>query len=391
MKILQVHNFYQQAGGEDRVLAAEQSLLLSRGHDVFRYTVHNDSVGQILPLQLGGRTIWNQQTYREIRGLLADKEIDLMHVHNTLPLISPSVYWAAASQEVPAVQTLHNYRLLCPAATFYRSGAVCELCLHKTMKIPAITNRCYRNSTAASAAIVAMLATHGVFGTYTNKIHTYLALSEFARNKFLEGGLPPDKVKVKPNFLAGDPGIGNGAGGFALFAGRLTAEKGVAHLLDAWTRSNRGIALKIAGDGPMQGYVRDGIAGLPNVEYLGLCEQSRLTELLQQAAFLVFPSLWYEGMPMILLEAMACGTPVVAFALGSMNDLIVDGLNGTKLPLENRNALKDFFDNPGNLADMARLRASTRGYFERHFTADLNYDLLLNIYEEALNKPRPIS
>jgi len=391
MRILQVHNFYQQAGGEDRVLAAEEFLLSSRGHSVIQYALHNEAVKHMPALQLASRTIWNQRTYRDIRGLIAAERIELVHVHNTLPLISPAVYWAASSQQVPTVHTLHNYRMLCPAATFYREAAVCELCLHKTIKLPAITHRCYRGNAAASAAITTMLAVHHTCGTYTKKIDTYIALTEFARSKFLEGGLPADRIKVKPNFLQEDPGIGHGDGGFVLFAGRLTEEKGLVHLLDAWEKSGRSIPLKIAGDGPLQSYVRERVAAIGNAEYLGACEQSQITELLKQAAFLIFPSRWYEGMPMIVLEAMACGTPVVAFGLGSLNDLIVDGLNGVKLPLRSGDALADFLDNPRSLGNMARLRPTTRAQFEQHFTADLNYELLLTIYKEALSKPRSIS
>lgn len=391
MKILQVHNFYQQAGGEDRVLAAEEFLLSSRGHSVLQYTLHNDAVGGMSTLQLGSRTIWNRQTYRDIRRLIAAERIELVHVHNTLPLVSPAVYWAASSLRVPVVQTLHNYRLLCPAATFYRAGAVCELCLHKAIKVPAIVHHCYRASAAASTAITTMLAAHQVCGTYAKKIDTYIALTEFARNKFVEGGLPADRIKVKPNFLQDDPGLGNGDGGFALFAGRLTEEKGIAHLLDAWEKSRCSIPLRIAGYGPLQRYVGERVAAMANAEYLGACDQGRLTALLKQAAFLVFPSRWYEGMPMIVLEALACGTPVVAFGLGSMNDLIVEGVNGTKLAVEKAGALLDFLNNPANVPNMASLRITARAHFEQHFTADLNYELLINIYQEALSKPRSIS
>jgi glycosyltransferase involved in cell wall biosynthesis len=387
MKLLQVHNFYQQAGGEDRVVDAELTLLTARGHEVIQYTVHNDSVKQIFPLVLAGKTVWNCETYRSISKLIAREGVELVHVHNTLPLVSPAVYWAAAVRPVPVVQTLHNYRLLCPAATFYRQGQVCELCLHKTAKWPAVAHRCYRNSFAASAAVGAMLASHGWFGTYQHKIHTYIALTEFARTKFCEGGLPSERIKVKPNFLADDPGPGRGAGGYALFAGRLTEEKGLTTLLDAWSQCAQAPPLKIAGDGPLRNDVRERAAALANVEYLGPCDHNRVIALLQDAAFLVFPSRWYEGMPMVVLEALACGTPVVAFALGSMKDLIVEGVNGVTLSYENAGALLAFLRNyrefPGNIA---RLRAGARNCFDRNFTAETNYELLLNIYRHALNE-----
>ena len=385
MRILQVHNFYQQAGGEDRVVAAESALLSGNGHRVLQYTVRNDAVDQLAAINLGIKTIWNSESYRRIRRLIAEEAIEIVHAHNTLPLISPAVYYAAAAQNVPVVQTLHNYRLLCPAATFYREGEICELCLGKTIKIPALTHRCYRGSLAASGAVSAMLALHRFAGTYQRKVHTYIALTEFARRKFCEGGLPPERLVVKPNFLDVDPGQGSGQGGYALFAGRLTAEKGLAVLLDAWAASPRALPLKIAGIGPLEGFVRERAAALPNVEYLGACDHAHVLELLQGASFLAFPSRWYEGMPMVLIESLACGTPVVAFAVGSLNDLIVDGVNGVKLPLRDSGAFAHFLNDSGQLPEKMRsLRPGARADFERNFTAAANGRLLLDIYNNAL-------
>jgi glycosyltransferase involved in cell wall biosynthesis len=386
MKILQVHNFYQQAGGEDRVVAAELALLSGNGHEVFQYTVHNDAVSKMPTIELGVKTVWNGTTYRDVRRFIAEKSIDIMHVHNTLPLISPAVYYAAAAQNVPVVQTLHNYRLLCPAATFYRQGEICELCLRKAIAYPAVLHGCYRASIAASGVVCTMLAVHRFAGTYRRNIHAYVALTEFARNKFCEGGLPAERILVKPNFLMDDPGAGNGQGGYALFAGRLTAEKGVAAMLDAWAACPHTIPLKIAGDGPMRRLVEERAAALPNVEYLGPCERARLLALLKDATFLMFPSRWYEGMPMVLLEALACGTPVVAFALGSLNDLIVNGENGLKLPLQGTDHLVNLLKDSHELAQMmANLRVGARAHFERYFTAQANYQLLNDIYQRTLS------
>jgi glycosyltransferase involved in cell wall biosynthesis len=385
MRVLQVHNFYQQAGGEDRVVAAEQELLSSNGHEVFQYTVSNESVNKLPVIELGIKTIWNGATYRCVRRLIAEQAIDILHLHNTLPLISPSVYYAAKAARVPVVQTLHNYRLQCPAATFYRQGEICELCLNKTVKYPAVLHSCYRGSRAASAAVCAMLAAHGFAGTFRQNIHTYIALTEFAKKKYAEGGLPAGKIVVKPNFLQHDPGAGSGRGGYALFAGRLTAEKGLAALLDAWSACPHAIPLKIAGDGPLRVLVESRAAALPNVEYLGLCEHSRLLALLKDAVFLTIPSRWYEGMPMVLVESMACGTPVVGFAVGSLDELIIDGENGVKLTLDGKDHLSDFLKDSRRVAEtMGRLRAGARAYFERHFTARLNYQLLNAIYQRVL-------
>ncbi len=366
------------------MVEAERELLKRNGHEVFQYTAHNATVNTMASVELALKTVWNGASYRLVRRLIAEQAIEIVHVHNTLPLISPSVYYAARAQNVPVVQTLHSYRLLCPAATFYRAGEICELCLGKTFKYPSVLHRCYRGSAPASAAVSTMLAAHSIAGTFQSKIHAYIALTEFARNKFCQAGLPAERVVVKPNFLFADPGAGNGQGGYALFGGRLTAEKGLAALLDAWQANAQAIPLKIAGDGPMRPYVQERAASLPNVEYLGQCEHARLISLLQGAAFLVFPSRWYEGMPMVVLESMACGTPVVAFAVGSLNDLIADGENGVKLPLNGSAQLANFLHDPGGLAKLTRLRTGARVYFERNFTADRNYQLLLDVYQRAV-------
>jgi glycosyltransferase involved in cell wall biosynthesis len=388
MRILQVHNFYQQAGGEDRVVEAERTLLTNNGHSVYQYTVHNDSVGGLSSIELGVKTVWNFTSYRTISNLITELGIEIVHVHNTLPLISPAVYYAAAKQGVPVVQTLHNYRLLCPKSTLYREGRPCELCVGETFKRSAIKYRCYRDSWGASAAIAVMLGGHNLLGTFQRKIHTYIALTQFAKEKFREGGLPADRIVVKPNFAADDPGVGGGEGGYALFAGRLIPEKGVMAMLDAWASTPSAIPLKIAGAGPLETLVRERVAKLPHVEFLGVCEPSQVTKLLKEAAFLVLPSLWYEGLPMVLVESMACGTPVVAFALGSMNDLIVDGVNGVKLPLnEGKDILGHFLKDSRELTEMMKVfREGTRAYFERHFSARKNYELLLSVYTGALNR-----
>jgi glycosyltransferase involved in cell wall biosynthesis len=237
-----------------------------------------------------------------------------------------------------------------------------------------------------------MLAVHRLTGGYRQKIHTYIALTEFARDKFCEGGLPVERISVKPNFVPDDPGPGSGSGGYALFVGRLTEEKGLTALLDEWSGGSQKIPLKIAGDGPMQRYVRERSAQLAGVEYLGVCDHAQVIRLLKDAAFLVFPSRWYEGMPMVILESMACGTPVLAFGVGALNELIIDGVNGIKLRYSETGALSRVLSNSGQLIrNAASLRGTARAHFEENFTAEANYGLLLDIYSRALNQGRSIS
>ncbi len=246
--MLLLHNRYQQPGGEDQVFAAEGNLLEAHGHQVLRYTRHNDQVTDQNPLALAGATVWNQAVYRELRTLIRRERPQVAHFHNTLPMISPAAYYAARAEGVPVVQTLHNYRLLCPNALFYRDGQVCEDCLGKAVPWPGVVHACYRESRASSGAVATMLTAHRAIGTWKKAVDMYVALTEFARQKFVQGGLPAEKIVVKPNFIEPDPGSGEGRGHYALFVGRLSQEKGVDTLLAAWEQLGEKVPLKIVGD-----------------------------------------------------------------------------------------------------------------------------------------------
>lgn len=387
MRVLQVHNFYQQAGGEDKVYEAEYELLARHGHAVIQYSAQNDTIARMSGMEVATRALWNPDTYREIARIIKRESPDIVHAHNTFPIVSPSIYYAAGKARIPVVQTLHNYRLLCPAATLFRDGKVCEECIGSATAYKAVVHRCYRHSASASAAVASMLLAHRIAGTWNTKVDTYIALTNFARDKFVEGGLPPGKIVVKPNFLNSDPGAGAGNGNYAFFAGRLSEEKGVRTLLDSWARPGSTMPLKIAGDGPLATYVKERASTQSNIEWLGYCQRERLMELLQEAAILVFPSLWYEGLPMTIVEAMACGTPVVASGLGSMNELIRDGINGFRFTAGDAGGLADcirsILARPDELREMRR---SSRLCYEQNYTPERNYELLMEIYQNAAKR-----
>jgi glycosyltransferase involved in cell wall biosynthesis len=263
MRVLMVHCRYQIRGGEDECFEAEQRLLRAAGVEVEVYEDDNRRIDELGGLRTALDTVWSQRSYAAIRERLRQKPCDLVHVHNFFPLISPAVYHAAQAEGCAVVQTLHNYRLSCPSGIFYRDGQVCEDCLGKPVAWPAVVHGCYRGSRAGSAAIATMLAGHRLLGTFARQVDLYVALNEFMRRKAIAGGLAPERVVIKPNFVDPDPGIGDGEGGFALFVARLNPEKGVPQLLAAWQRLGARIPLKIVGDGPLTPMVQEAAASTP--------------------------------------------------------------------------------------------------------------------------------
>jgi glycosyltransferase involved in cell wall biosynthesis len=388
VRVVVCHNFYQQPGGEDQVFADEAALLESQGHVVTRFTVHNDTVEGTGKLALLGKTIWNRAVARQIAATVRREHAEVVHFHNTFPLISPAAYYAARKAGAAVVQTLHNYRLLCPGAMFLRDGAVCESCLGRA-PVAALVHKCYRGSRAASAATATMLVAHRAAATYRRQVDAYIALTEFGRQKFIAGGLPAEKVVVKPNFVSPDPGPGAGRGGYALFVGRLAPGKGLETLLDAWTRHAPGMPLKILGDGPLAGLVREAsAAGAARIEWLGRRPLAEVYDAMGSAAVLVMPSVWYEGLPKTLIESFAKGTPVIASRLGALAECVTDGHTG-------------YLFRPGDPADLAAqvrraetdasaMRLACRREFEARYTATRNLQMLLDVYRGAVDR-RPVT
>ena len=383
MNILLLHNHYLQPGGEDAVFDSEAGLLEQHGHTVVRFRMHNEDVAELGRANLLVKTLWNEPVHRKIRALIQKERIDVCHCHNTFPLLSPSVYYAAHDEGVPVVQTLHNYRLLCPKAVLYRDGRVCEDCVNSAVPWRSVAHSCYRGNRAATAATALMLTTHRLAGTWRKKVDVYVALTEFCRSKFIEGGLPADRIVVKPNFVFDDPGLGTGADGYALFVGRLTEEKGVRTLLRAWSGMPRSIELKIAGDGPLAPEVA-AAGSASNIEYLGPVPGGRVRALMRDAAALIFPSEWFEAGPMTLIEAFACGTPAIASRLGSAGSIVKHGVNGFHFEAGNANALASAVRTQWSSPETLRaMRRAARLEFESEYTADHNYERLMFVYSLA--------
>jgi len=384
MKILLCHNYYQQPGGEDLSFAAEVSLLESRGHTVTRYTVHDDVIDQMRRLEVAARTLWNRQTYRELRTLIRRERPAVVHCTNIFPLISPAAYYAARHEGVPVVQSLRNYRLMCPKALLMRKGSICEACLHRRLAWPGIWHACYRNSRLGSAVVAGMATVHRMLGTWKRAVDLYFTLTESARHKFIEGGFPPEKILVKPNFLDPDPGAGDGKGGYAVFVGRLSAEKGIATLLECWNEFKVPLPLKIIGDGPLAPQVQQAATTNNAITWLrGQPHENVLSEI-GDATHLVMPSLCYETFGRTIIEAFAKGTPAIVSRLGAMAELVDDGRTGLHFEAGNAadlaNRIELLLADPVRLAEM---RLAARCEYKTKYTADRNYQLLMHIYDQA--------
>jgi glycosyltransferase involved in cell wall biosynthesis len=388
MKVLVAHNKYREPGGEDQVFLAETAVLEANGHQVLRYEEHNDRVAEINRLALAGKTLWNPSTYRQLRALIRRERPHVAHFHNTFPLISPAGYHAAKAEGVPVVQTLHNYRLLCPDAFFFRDGRVCEDCVGKMVPWPGVVHRCYRGSRAASGVAAAMLTTHRALRTWVKAVDAYVALTDFARRKFIEGGLPPEKIMVKPNFLHTDPGLGEGRGEYALFVGRLSPEKGIKTLLTAWERLEGKLRLKIVGDGPLAPEVEEAAERYEGIEWLGRQPGNRVVAMMKDATILVFPSVWYEGFGMVLVEASAVGLPVLASNLGGMRSLVDHGRTGLHFrPGDPEDLAAQINWVLAHPAELERMREEVRVEFETKYTAKQNHHLLMEVYRFAGARP----
>lgn len=392
MKILQVHNYYQQGGGEDVVVQAERELLQRNGHEVSFYGVSNDAVrGLVKKVQTAWRAPYCKESRDRFAAQLASCKPDLVHAHNLFPLLTPAVYDACQEAGVPVVQTLHNFRMICPGAYLLRQGELCEECLHGHAYRAGLY-RCYRGSLLGSLAVARMTQYHRSRNTWRDKVDCFIALTEFSKAKFVQAGFPLQKIAVKPNFLDASLDFVSKGGNYALFVGRLSAEKGVQVLLDAWEKLAGKIPLKIVGDGPLAAEIAINAARLPEVELLGRKSGAEVISLMRNAQFLLFPSIWYEGFPMTILEAYSVGLPVIASDLGSMSSIVEPGRTGLHFrpgdPQDLAAKVAWALSHPDQLAGM---RSAARAELDAKYTAERNYQMLIDIYRSTIEKKKSLS
>lgn len=413
MKILMVHNFYQIAGGEDTVVANEKKLLEDHGHEVVLYTRDNKEInkmGKLRKLFLFFTTIFNRQTVRDIKRIIAEEKIDIVHVHNTLNLISPAVYYVAKSCNVPVVQTIHNYRLICPGAILYRDSHICEECI-KGGVFCSLKHKCYRNSLVQTFTCALSLNVHRSKGLY--KDIYYICLTEFNKNKLLEARykerqvFDEDKIFVKPNFMTSSdraivPAVNRK--NQIMFAGRLDESKGVDLLLKAWKKYDEGIRsrsfkpiLIICGSGPMEEWVRDYIKDnkLDSVCFLGKINHEEVVKNMSESIATVLPTRWYEGFPMSIAESLSVGTPVIGPDMGNVGDILEEDISGYKFTLGAKD--EETIDSLEKSIDKAfdSMKGDTKNesiydrcyeVYKNDYSAQKNYDELITIYQAVLVK-----
>jgi glycosyltransferase involved in cell wall biosynthesis len=392
MKIVQVHNTYQWPGGEDVIVAQERDVLRSAGHQVLEYRRSNHEVvssSLIHQIRLAQKVVWSNDTFQEFRALLQREKPDIVHVHNTFVMISPSIYWACAQEGVPVVQSLHNFRLFCPASNFLRNGKICEECTEHSL-LRSVAYGCYHDSRFASGAAALMLAAHRWAGTWAEKIDCYIAVSQFARQKFEQGGLPSQKIVVKPHFVYPDPRPRSSPGVYAVFVGRFTSEKGLPLLLDAWKQIKTSVPLVIVGDGPLRQALEAKAAqsARSRVIFRGHLSREETLATIKGSKILVCASECYEQGPATILEAYACGVPVIAPSLGPIDEVVDDETTGLLFRAGDPAHLAQKIDWAlGHEEQILTMGQRARAKFESTYSGDRNYARLMEIYERVLAAP----
>jgi len=384
VKILFIHNQYQVRGGEDSVLENEIKLLQNNGHEVKLYSVSNHSIRSIFDkIKVFINVNYSNEQKARISNFIKEYKPDIVHVHNFFPQITPSVFYACSENNIPVVNTLHNFRLICPSALLMHNNKIYENSL-KSNAYSTIFDKVYKNSYLGTFAVARMIEYHKKHKTWNKKVDKFIALTNFAKSKFVEFGLPESKIYVKPNFLntkySLESNVQKRQG--ALFVGRLSEEKGLNTLLNAWDKIS--INLKIIGGGPLEELVKKNRN--KNIQYLGFLDQERICQEMRKASFLIFPSIWYEGFPMVIIESFANGLPIISSDIGSMSEIIKNNYNGLHFKAGDSNDLIDKIkllisdENKCN-------QMSNNAYddFKEHYTDQTNYELLIKLYKNIIN------
>ena len=385
MRVLIVHNHYQQAGGEDTVVANEHALLKKHGWETRLWSVSNDAIaGPWSKITAAARASYSRPARDELARVIAEFAPSVVHAHNFFPLLSPSVYDACSAAGVAVVQTLHNYRTICAGALLLRDGVSCEDCIQGSPYQGAL-HGCYRGSRIGSLAVARMIATHRRRGTWSHKVDRFIALSVFSKSRFIAGGLPADRIAIKPNFTEDRVVVGPATRTGALYVGRLSAEKGIGTMLRAWDGTK--VPLRVVGDGPLRQLVKNAVR--PGIVALGRKTPAEVAAEMAQAAFLVLPSNWPENFPVTIVEAFCQGLPVIATRIASLAEIIEDGATGLLFTQQDPDDLMAkvqwAYQHPQAMRVMG---TNARKVYEQRYSPCVNFAQLVEIYEAAIEQSR---
>lgn len=393
MKVLLLHNRYQLAGGEDGVVKAEKLLLEANNHEVSLLEVSNQDITNAWDkVTTAVSAIYSYSAKEQVSKEIIRFRPDIVHVHNFFPLLSPSIYDACQQYGLPVVQTLHNYRLACPKAMPFRDGKVCEDCIGELIPWPSIVHGCYRNSRLQSSVVTAMLTWHRLRNTWQERVDAYIVFTEFQKEKMVQAGLPREKILVKPNFVFSPNFIAqsNQQDDYLLFVGRLSEEKGISILIDAYIEQNLRVPLKIVGDGPLRQRLQAKVHNSDYahvIEFLGFQDKSVVLSLMQHANLLVFPSIWYEGFPLAIAEAFACGLPVLVPKLGGLTEIVEYGVNGLYFEAGNSHDLAEKIKWVTTRRDVIlTLSKGALSSYKTKYSSEENYQQLIKIYQQLIDK-----
>ena len=379
-----MHNQQYSRGGADIQMEREAAGLRARGHEVVTMLVDNREVESIGSVRAAGKALWNQAAASELSGLIASFRPDVVHVQTPFPIMSPAVFVTAHRAGIPVVTTSQSFRYSCVKATMLRDGKVCEDCVGRRLKYPAVVHRCYKGSLAGSLTMASTLAVHRGVGTFTRCVDRYIALTPFMRERIIAEGIAPGRVDVIPH-TPPDPGPPHDEReGFAVFVGRFVEEKGVRTILRAWDELDLDIPLVLAGDGVLRPEVDAAADGDARVTVLDWLDTAGVADLLARAEVLIMASEWYEGFGVVITEAYAAGTPVIASDIGNFSAMIDPKVTGDLYrsgdPQDLARAVSWYFEQ----ADRPRLRAAARKKYEDEFHPDVQLDALERIYREVI-------
>jgi glycosyltransferase involved in cell wall biosynthesis len=391
MRILQLHNRQLQSGGADGVVEQEARALAERGHEVHQLFADNQTIAELGSLRAGVKAIWNRQVCNELRSAIDQLQPAIVHVHTPFPLMSPAVFRTAKACGIPTVATVHSFRYSCVRATCLRAGEICTSCLGRTIKLPAVRHRCYKDSLPGSAAIAGGLSLHHAIGTFRTCVDRFLALTQFMADRLVEDGIPPERVMVKPNFVSDRAPVSDERDGSFLYVGRLVPEKGIRTVLDAWSLLDGPSRLIVVGDGPLRDVLADRASADERIETRGWLEGAEVHRLLSRATALIVASEWYEGLPLTILESFAAGTPVITSDVPNLSTIVTPGRNGLHFRAGEPASLAD---NIRTLQDSDRAHAlglSARAKFEERYSEHRVIDLLEEIYKTVAREHRTLS